>query len=202
MATSKKKPARKPARSKPSSRRAAAAKKAPAKKATRKSPAKKPAKKTPAKSTPRSLPALVDALRRCELLVEVAPAEDVDRAIEAFRAMTPSVLVEAEPHVFRYYLDCKDYTEPDDPDHVEIASAPDVWKHVEAGFEARVGRRNKDGKVYVSVVCNCDWEQEHALHLVFEGGRRVNKVGAFDGHFTNADAYDDAALEGVVYKPR
>jgi hypothetical protein len=29
----------------------------------------------------------------------------------------------------------------------------------------------------------------------------VNKVGEYDGHCTNADAYGDESLEDVVYKP-
>ena len=56
--------------------------------------------------------------------------------------------------------------------------------------------------VYISLGCNCDWEQEHGLQIVLKDGLRVTKVGSFDGHLTNSDAYDDASLENVIYRPR
>jgi hypothetical protein len=40
------------------------------------------------------------------------------------------------------------------------------------------------------------------LQIVFKDGRTVNKVSAFDGHYTNVDAYADPCLEGVVYRVR
>jgi hypothetical protein len=129
-------------------------------------------------------------------------AESIDQAIKNFIALEPSALSEAEEHIFRYYLDCKSDSDPGEPGHVEIASAQDVWKHIQFGFEATVGRRTKDSAVYVSLECNCDWEPEHGLQLVFRDGRRVNKVGPFDGHVTNSDAYADPRLENVIYRPR
>jgi hypothetical protein len=40
------------------------------------------------------------------------------------------------------------------------------------------------------------------MQLVIRDGRAVTKVGPFDGHVTNADAYDDRKLRGVVYRSR
>jgi hypothetical protein len=38
------------------------------------------------------------------------------------------------------------------------------------------------------------------LQLVIRDGLAVTKVGAFDGHRTNADAFADPSLVGVVYR--
>jgi hypothetical protein len=57
-----------------------------------------------------------------------------------------------------------------------------------------------DKGVYVSIECNCDWEPEHGLQIVLKNGSEVTKVGPYDGHLTNSDAYADSTLEGVVYK--
>lgn len=145
--------------------------------------------------------------KRCDFLSdrfgELDPRDEgIARAIRSFIALRPSALAEVEEHVFRYYLDCKAHLEPGDAGYVEIATAKDVWKHVDFGFEATVGRRKDDGKVYISLECNCDWEPEHGLQLVFKEGCRVNKVGPFDGHVTTSDAYADPSLEDVVYRPR
>jgi hypothetical protein len=230
MATSKKRAAKAPRKKltratsakrgpkKPLAKRAPA-RKSPAKKAltkkalTKRAPAKKaPAKKAtarrkPAKTPPRTSAALAKALRGHVFDILLGGdcagkthAKAVDAALVNFRALLPSALLEAEGHVFLYYLDCKGSFAPGEPGHVEIASPKDVWNHLQFGPDATVGRREKDGTIYVSLECSCDWEEEHGLQIVLEEGRRVNKVGPFDGHMTNADAYADPSLENVVYR--
>jgi hypothetical protein len=54
--------------------------------------------------------------------------------------------------------------------------------------------------MYASLECNCDWEEEHGLLIVFKEGREVSKIGPYDGHLTHSDAYGDPALEDVVYR--
>jgi hypothetical protein len=47
--------------------------------------------------------------------------------------------------------------------------------------------------------CECDWEPEHGLQIVFRDGREVTKVGPYDGHLTNSAAYANDDLDGIVY---
>nr|WP_240742158.1 hypothetical protein [Micromonospora zingiberis] len=56
-----------------------------------------------------------------------------------------------------------------------------------------------DQHVYVTAECNCDWEPEHGLQIILRDGRAVTKVGPYDGHLTNAAAFNRDDLEGVVY---
>ena len=79
-----------------------------------------------------------------------------------------------------------------------IRAPEDVWRHVQLGDELWV-QRAQSGRWFVSIECECDWEPEHGLQLVLEDGARVTKVGPYDGHLTNAAAYADPTLEGVVY---
>ena len=82
-----------------------------------------------------------------------------------------------------------------------IKSPGGVWAHVRLGSEPTVSRRSYGDKgIYISLECGCDWEKEHGMQIVFKNGLKVNKVGPFDGHLTNADAYDDDSLENVVYR--
>lgn len=134
---------------------------------------------------------------------EDANKEDFHSAISAFLSVGPDTLKAAEAHVFRYYQDMNGYRTPSDEDYVSIEAPGDVWNHVNFGDEAFVSRRpSGDEGIYVSIECNCDWEREHGMQIVFKDGKSISKVGPFNGHLTNADAYADERLENVVYRPR
>jgi hypothetical protein len=142
----------------------------------------------------------------CMLVFEV-PAGDpeVRRALAAMLDKTSTLLAEAEPWVIAY---CKDvlahYPAASQRPRVALEHPGDVWSHVRFGGELTVSRRthgdDEDG-IYFSLECGCDWEREHGLQLVIRDGRTVTKVGSFDGHLTNADAYGDRSLVGRVYVP-
>lgn len=123
----------------------------------------------------------------------------VDGAVATF-LNTSDALPAASAHVLAYYRDTvrlfrEQGMELDIPD---IAEPELVWDYVSFGDEFHVDR-DFDGRVYVSVECECAWEREHGLQLVLRGGGAISKVGPFDGHLTNASAFGRADLEDVVY---
>jgi len=127
--------------------------------------------------------------------------EDFHNAIKNFLTIDQSVLREAEDHVFRYYRACSENWNPEDQQSPAIEHPQDVWKHVQFGREPMVGRRHRGDKgIYISLECECDWEIEHGLQIVFKNGLRINKVGPYDSHLTTSDAYDDMSLEDVIYR--
>ncbi len=142
--------------------------------------------------------------KKCRILVEGydedPPVEDFHEAISNFLEAPSTVLMAAEPHSFKYYLDVKASIEPED-DFPSIGSPSEIWPFVQLRGEAIVSRRPYgDNGIYISLECNCDWEPEHGLQIVFKNGAVVNKIGPYDGHLTNSDAYADSALENVVYR--
>lgn len=121
-------------------------------------------------------------------------------SIANFLSIDQSVLKNAEKHIYQYYQNCLQQMEEDDFQAVVIESPRDVWAHVRLGNEPLISRRAYgDHGVYVSVACGCDWEDEHGLQIVFKNGSEVNKIGPYDGHLSNADAFGDESLENVVY---
>ena len=150
------------------------------------------------------MPVSVLGTKRCRIVVEGydedRKKEEFHTAIANFLSITPSVLAEAALYVFQYYGACKEQAGPDDEEFAKIKSAASVFRHVRLGREPMVTRREYGDKgVYVSLECACDWEQEHGLQIVFKNGLRVNKVGPYDGHLTNSDAYDSKKLENVIF---
>ena len=108
----------------------------------------------------------------------------------------------AEPWIFAYYSDVTDdVVAAGDLDwYVKIDTPHEVFEHIRLGRQAIVVRDARDRHVYVSLECECDWEPEHGLQIVFRDGRVVTKVGPYNGHLTNSAAYANATLDNVVYR--
>jgi len=124
---------------------------------------------------------------------------DFREAMLRFITLSPHVLTEAGRHVYAYYTDIRRSGWGDPPD---IPSAERVWDFVDFGTDAVVSRRgNGDDRIYISLECGCAWEREHGLQIVFREGNFISKIGQFDGHVSNADAFADPSLEDTVYAP-
>ncbi len=139
---------------------------------------------------------------RCQFVLEEPPADEqeadaIAQAIKNLLACDRAVLMAASNDVFRYYQDSARLLREAGEEPPVIESAGDVWAHVWISPEAIVAE--DEGQIYISFSCNCDWEEEHGLQLVVHNGLRVNKVGPYDGHFTNASAYGDESLRDCVY---
>lgn len=126
--------------------------------------------------------------------------EDFHAAANNLLAAGPEVLQAAEQAIYQYYVD-RDYNvDMDEEDWIVIEKPEDVWEFVSLGGEFHLSRRNYgDEKIYASLECNCEWEEEHGLQIVLKEGKFVNKIGQYDGHVTNSDAYDHAEFEDMVY---
>jgi len=146
--------------------------------------------------------------RRCRFVLENYAddprPDEIRRAVQNALDATPAVLGAAEPYVVRYCKEMLDRYEESERPAVNLTMPSDVWSHVRFGSVFYASRRAEgDGEdgIYLSLECNCDWEVEHGLQLVLRDGRTVSKVGPFDGHLTNADAFADRSLVGVLYRP-
>ncbi|MDX6261519.1 MAG: hypothetical protein QOH84_3207 [Kribbellaceae bacterium] len=120
----------------------------------------------------------------CEFLVqgyeEPEDREDFHAAIDRFLALGPSVLTDARQAIYAYYLKVR--TELGGELQVEIDGPDDVLAYVALGNEPEVFRNDDgDGRIYVSLECECDWEPEHGLQLVFRDGAALTRVGPYDG---------------------
>lgn len=132
---------------------------------------------------------------------EFTDADRATAAMSAFLALTPADRLADSPHVWAYYRDYYEMVGGQDWLDAEMgvpAGPEGIWVHVHPQ-QLYLSMRDGDPACYVVVDCNCDWEQEHGLMLVWRDGKRLTKVGGFDGHVTNVDAYDDPAYADVVY---
>jgi len=152
----------------------------------------------------RSDPVFVRILGRdCRFIldgyIEDDRKDEFHSAIANFLEVSPTVLRDADAPLSRYYKDHEPYWVG--RGQAPLRRAEELWAHVVLGHEPMVGRRSSgDRAIYISVECECSWEIEHGLQLVFRNGLRISKLGEYDGHLTNADAYGDPRLEDVIYR--
>ena len=126
-----------------------------------------------------------------------APPETSRRAMAAFLALGPEARAAAAPHVLAYCRDTVEAVGEDALDGVEPPAGPDdVWRLVEP---VNLTVRERDGVAFVVMEANCAWEPEHGLMVVWRDGRQLEKVSEYDGHLTNAAAFDDPGLAETVY---
>lgn len=156
----------------------------------------------------RSRPVLVPLTgRQSEIVLDGylddAAREDFHRAVAGFLGLEQTALRFWEKWVFAYYRDIRARVAAANEASVPaIGAASRVWAHVRFGRDVLVSRRARgDRAVYVSLECECDWESRRGLQLVLREGTGVVKIGPYDGHLSNADAFADPRLEHTVYVP-
>lgn len=118
--------------------------------------------------------------------------DEADKALENFLLKGKIERTEYSDLVYKNcmeFLNAVEYDEADKPLR-DIKEKVEIWNFVypQEIYISRRSRRDKD--VYISIACECQWEQEHGLQLVFRQGKRITRVSDQDGHLTEADAYD------------
>ena len=87
------------------------------------------------------------------------------------------------------FLNAVDFDETDEPLR-QIRNKNEIWNFIQPTEIYITRRPYKEQDIYVQIVCECDWEQEHGLQLVFRQGKKLTRISEQDGHLTEADAYD------------
>lgn len=63
--------------------------------------------------------------------------------------------------------------------------AEDVWRMVGNIWEVYVARNTADGLIYVVVLWNCLWDEEHGFQLVFREGANLTRMSDGDGELAD-----------------
>ena len=86
------------------------------------------------------------------------------------------------------FMDAVSFNDVDKPLR-EITNKNEIWKFIYPTkiYVARRPYNEKD--MYVQIVCECEWEQEHGLQFVFRQGKKLTRISDQDGHLTESDAY-------------
>ena len=119
----------------------------------------------------RSVPLTVSMLDRNDAEIVLVGYLD-DPAQHEFRDVVRNVLSRTRDTLFaasldlqRYCSDINQFVAPEDELHVDHPH--DLWNQCRLGKEIYIERRHSgDRKLYATIECGCDWEEEHGLQIV------------------------------------
>ena len=129
-----------------------------------------------------------------------APQDFVD-AIGNFLELTQQDREATNPYLFAEYRDFVECVGENEFDF-SIEAENYIWEHVHPTHIHVSRRYYGDKAVYVQIAAECDWEEEHALQIVYKDGKTLKRVSSQDGHLTNSDAYGRPELEDVIVSRR
>lgn len=122
---------------------------------------------------------------------EITPEETND-ALRNFLKLTSDDRLSISDLVYKNYTDFLDEVDFDGIEEglSDVKEDHEIWNFVYPTdiYVSRRSRRDMD--VYISVECDCGWDEEHGLVLVFRQGKKLTRISGGDGHLTEADAWD------------
>lgn len=125
------------------------------------------------------------------IFMEIDP-EETNEALGNFLQLTAADRLHISDLVYKNYTDFLDEVDFDGIEEglSDIKEDHEIWNFVYPTeiYVSRRHRRDKD--VYICVSCECGWEEEHGLQLVFRQGKKLTRISDEDGHLTEADAWD------------
>ena len=116
---------------------------------------------------------------------------EADQALTNFIKLDSSYKLQIAEHVIANFNEYCSYIGEDDiPEKMKSVNALNIWNFVYP-TEIFISRRpRRDENIYIILACECEWEREHGLQLIFRQGKKLTRVSDQDGHLTRADAYD------------
>ncbi len=106
--------------------------------------------------------------------------ELADKALKIFLTMDAKNRKADSELVQHYYEETLKYgyTAP-----LNVKISQDIWTYVTP--KEIIVHWDQHGDIYLCVSCDCVWEVEHGLQLVFKDGRILTRASGHDGHLTD-----------------
>jgi len=136
-----------------------------------------------------------------DFLVTVGTTEagyppDVVEAVDAFLSLGEADRLAASGRVCAYHREIVEQAERRGVadflgiEPRSLKEPNDIWQFVTPTGVCVDRREDYDRDVYVTVACDCTWEPEHGLQLVYRRGGQLVRVSGQDGHLTDANVKD------------
>ncbi|HQU82707.1 MAG TPA: hypothetical protein PKY59_06270 [Pyrinomonadaceae bacterium] len=119
---------------------------------------------------------------QCDLETDKSFLVNADKAISNFLSKNVSDRLSDSLNVFNNYREIQDYydTQTWGAPPLQINHENEIWQYVNPGSVFICRGSNIDDNIYILITCECDWEPEHGLQLVFKNGLELTKVSGID----------------------
>ena len=105
---------------------------------------------------------------------------EADRVLKNFLKLDTSERFKNSKKVYDYYDQTLLYGYTRD---LNINTVEDNWQFVYPSEIIIVS--NEEGNYFLCVCCECEWEMEHGLQLVFKDGLALTKASSYDDNYKN-----------------
>ena len=102
--------------------------------------------------------------------------DSADKALAKFLELTKTDRLRNTKQVYKYYYNTLEF---EHASHLHRISEKDIWSHV-TPTEIFIDLDDNE-EMYIIVFCECSWEEEHGLQLVFKDGRKLTRASGIDG---------------------
>ncbi|HEY0049753.1 MAG TPA: hypothetical protein VGB68_10730 [Pyrinomonadaceae bacterium] len=107
---------------------------------------------------------------------------DANRTIKNFLAKTGNDKLNLSNQIYKYYRAIQDYHDSElfGAEPLKLNNEREIWNYVHP-YEIYICRNAEpDADMYLQIQCDCDWEEEHGLQLVFKNGSELTRVSHID----------------------
>ena len=116
--------------------------------------------------------------------------EEAEKALANFIKLDSFYKLQIAQNVFENFVDyCSYIDEAGIPENMKGAQPLSIWNHIHPTQVFLNRRESNDKDIYVVLTCECEWDKEHGLQLVFRQGKKLTRVSDQDGHLTDSDAF-------------
>lgn len=116
--------------------------------------------------------------------------KEADKAMESFLQLDTEYKNQITNYVYNHFLKFKSLVGLEDiPIEMNEIQESEIWNYITPSEILITRRPYNEPDIFINMTCECLWEQEHGLQLVFKKGKALTRVSGQDGHLSTADAY-------------
>ncbi|WP_124980692.1 DUF6985 domain-containing protein [Nonlabens xiamenensis] len=117
--------------------------------------------------------------------------QEADSALDNFLKLGDEYRHQISGLIYDHFRDfCSKVGKEDIPDEMKEIDKSEIWKFISPSQILIARRPYNEPDIFINMTCQCKWEKEHGLQLVFKKGKALTRVSDQDGYLTKADAYN------------
>ncbi|WP_251007438.1 DUF6985 domain-containing protein [Tenacibaculum dicentrarchi] len=129
--------------------------------------------------------------------------KEADKALKSFLKKSKNDRLLISNLAYENCMEFLNAVEFDDVDKPlrDIKDKNKIWKFIYPQDIYVTRSHDKFEIIYLNLACECEWEQEHGLQLLFKEGEKLTRISEQDGHITESDSYENPIIENNEFKP-